>query len=138
MLEMKITLSADSELLAALNKLGSIIPGSAPVTPEAPPKGELAKPQTVPPVPVASPVVTESAIPTAAPTATAPATVIPTAAPQYSFDQISIAGAALVDAGKKNELIALLAKYHVRALIELKPEQYPLIATDLRGLGARI
>ena len=35
-------------------------------------------------------------------------------------------------------LLALLAKYGVQAVTQLKPEQYGAFATELRGLGAQI
>jgi ABC-type hemin transport system substrate-binding protein len=48
------------------------------------------------------------------------------------------AGAALMDAGKANELIALLQAFGVQAVTLLKPEQLGAFATELRKLGAQI
>ncbi len=45
-----------------------------------------------------------------------------TTAPAYTLDQISKAGASLVDAGKMEQLLALLAKYGVQAVTQLQPE----------------
>lgn len=79
--------------------------------------------------------------PTAGPTSAAPgnAPVVPVATVQaYTLDQISRAGASLVDAGKMEQLLALLGRYGVQAVTQLQPEQYGAFATDLRGLGAQI
>lgn len=58
--------------------------------------------------------------------------------PTYTLDQISRAGASLVDAGKMQQLLELLGRYGVQAVTQLKPEQYGAFATELRGLGAQI
>ena len=92
--------------------------------------------------------------PTTAPTAVVapvpPATVVtavnnnpispavPTNAPAYTLEALANAGTALVDAGKMNELMALLAKYGVEALTSLNPAQYGAVAQELRALGAQI
>lgn len=81
--------------------------------------------------------------PTAGPTSAAPgntpAPAVPVAeAPTYTLDQISRAGASLVDAGKMQQLLELLGRYGVQAVTQLKPEQYGAFATELRGLGAQI
>lgn len=69
--------------------------------------------------------------------ASAPAP-IPTQAPVYTAQQLSIAGAELMDAGKTQELQALLAQFGVPALTSLNPQFYPAFADGLRALGARI
>lgn len=68
-----------------------------------------------------------------------PAFAVPVAeVPAYTLDQISRAGASLVDAGKMEPLQALLGRYGVQAITQLRPETYGAFATDLRGLGAQI
>lgn len=112
----------------------AVPPVAAPAAPAAP-----AVPVT-PSVPVAAPAppVVAPAVP-AAPPAPAPAPVMPVAgAPTYTLDQISKAGAALVDAGKMDPLLALLTKYGVQAITQLQPAQYGIFATELRALGAQI
>lgn len=75
---------------------------------------------------------------TAIPTQT-PAPVVPvTAASTYTLDQIATAGAALVNAGKMEQLLALLGKYGIQAITQLKAEQFGPFVTELRGLGAQI
>jgi len=58
--------------------------------------------------------------------------------PQYTVDQIMAAGATLMDAGRVNDLMALLQSFGVRAVTDLKSEQMGAFATALRGLGAKI
>ena len=78
---------------------------------------------------------TAEAIPAAAP----PETAVPTAAaPTYTLDMLARAGTSLIDTGKMNELMGVLAKFNVSALTELPKEQYGLMANSLRALGAVI
>lgn len=102
------------------------------------------------PIPVVAPVPVSPAMPNIAPTlpvntapsvsnASGPAiTPVPTTAPAYSRDQLALAAAPLIDAGKQTDLINLLANFGVRAMTELKEEQLGAFATALRGLGAKI
>lgn len=111
----------------------------APVNPPPGPAPTMAAPVAAPspsPTPVTN-------APTAGPTSAAPgntpAPAVPVAgAPTYILDQISRAGASLVDAGKMQQLLELLGRYGVQAVTQLKPEQYGAFATELRGLGAQI
>lgn len=59
-------------------------------------------------------------------------------APAYTLEQLSRAGAALATSGKMPELMALMQKHGVQALTQLKPDQYPAMADDLRSMGAQI
>ena len=74
----------------------------------------------------------------AAPGNTPAPTVPVTGAPTYTLDQISRAGAYLVDAGRMQQLLELLGRYGVQAVTQLQPEQYGAFATELRALGAQI
>ena len=115
----------------------------APVNPTPGPAPTMAAPVVAPVVaPSPSPTPVTNA-PTAGPTSAAPgntpAPAVPvTGAPAYTLDQISWAGASLVDAGKMQQLLELLGRYGVQAVTQLKPEQYGAFATELRGLGAQI
>lgn len=157
MMEMKIKIDVP-ELVAAVEKLAAAIDktalnitvpnegtlnfnmsaGNAPVAP--------APVQTAPtPAPVAAPAPAPAPAPTPAappvtpmPTAAAPAPAVPVTAPTYTLDQIAKAGANLVDAGKMEQLLALLTKYGVQAVTQLTPDQYGAFATELRALGAQI
>lgn len=135
------------------------LPVSAyPATPAAAPVAPVAAPESPAPVnptpgpapttaaPVAAPSPSPTPVtnaPTAGPTSAAPgntpAPAVPvTGAPAYTLDQISRAGASLVDAGKMQQLLELLGRYGVQAVTQLKPEQYGAFATELRALGAQI
>ena len=86
-----------------------------------------------PTVPVATPA------PAVTPAAdTAPAPAVPTSAPQYTLDMIATAGTALIDAGKMDQLMALLGKFGASSLTEIAPQNYGAVATELRALGAAI
>lgn len=136
MLEMKIKIEADAAVLKAIDKLTTALEKNAV---------NISVPQDTPaPVaPVAAPV-THAPVP---PVTVPPATVVPTnpaptvpvtTAPTYTLDQIAKAGASLVDAGKMEQLLALLAKYGVQAVTQLQPDQYGVFATELRTLGAQL
>ena len=48
------------------------------------------------------------------------------------------AGAALIDAGKMNDLIGILNAFGVQAVTQLREEQLGAFATELRKLGAKL
>ena len=130
MLEMKIKIEADAAVLKAIDKLTTALEKNAV---------NISVPQDTP-APVATPTPAPApAAPaqTVAPTNPAP-TVPVTTAPTYTLDQIAKAGASLVDAGKMEQLLALLAKYGVQAVTQLQPDQYGVFATELRTLGAQL
>ena len=166
MMEMKITVEAP-DLAASILKLAEAIasgPDPALLIPDEPlpvsayPATPVAAPVSPAPVnptpgpapttaaPVAAPSPSPTPVtnaPTAGPTSAAPgntpAHAVPvTGAPAYTLDQISRAGASLVDAGKMQQLLELLGRYGVQAVTQLKPEQYGAFATELRALGAQI
>ena len=163
MMEMKITVEAP-DLAASILKLAEAIasgpdpallvpdeplpvsgypttpaPAPAPVpAPAAPVSPAPVNPTQTPAptmaAPVAAPVAPAQTVP---PTNPAPAVPV-TTAPTYTLDQIAKAGASLVDAGKMEQLLALLAKYGVQAVTQLQPDQYGVFATELRTLGAQL
>ena len=156
MMEMKIKIEVP-DLAAAICKLAAAItppdintltpdeprgiPAAAPVAPvAAPAPAAPVNPTPAPVAPVAAPVAPTAPVPTeqpGAPVAQAPAAV-PVTAPTYTLDQIARAGASLVDAGKMEQLLALLARYGVAAVTQLQPDQFGVFATELRALGAQI
>lgn len=71
------------------------------------------------------------------PVALAP-TPVPTTQVSYDINQLAVAATGLMDAGKQQDLMNLLAKFGVQALTQLPKEQYGAFATELRGLGANI
>ena len=147
MLEIKVTIEAPA-LTNAINNLAAAIGGNGKSAPA--PTSTVPTSPTQPPVPVAQP--TTPPIPTATPPQAPAPTSVPTAAqpsfpapsvplaqpPQYTVEQIMAAGATLMDAGKVNDLIALLHSFGVQAVMDLKPEQLGAFATEMRKLGAKI
>ncbi len=138
MIEVKVTIAATPELTGVLNNLVAAINGKAqPVQLDV----QVSTPVTNTPTPAAQ----VQATPTQNQTPTAPvAPVMPVAsvplanAPQFSVEQIMAAGAALMDAGKVEDLMNLLHSFGVQAVMELKPEQLGAFATEMRKLGAAI
>ena len=151
MFEVKINLSIEApELVNVLNNIITTI-RSGDLTPPAMPQPN-ANP-TMPSAPAAtqqSPVAFPAAqgaasaatpVPDASAQTTAPdnpTPFVPTAPPTYTLDQLARAGGALVQAGKMDLCIALLAKYGVQTVNQLKPELFGAFATDLRALGAQL
>lgn len=150
MLEMKIKIEADAAVLKAIDKLTTALEKNAvnisvsQDTPAPVPPVTMPPATVVPTQPTPAPVATPTPAPapvapaqTVAPTNPAPAVPV-TTAPTYTLDQIAKAGASLVDAGKMEQLLALLAKYGVQAVTQLQPDQYGVFATELRTLGAQL
>lgn len=135
MLEMNITITA-AGLEAAINNLATAIVGNAAAN-----KAEttaMTTDQTTPTAPSIPVVPTMPAPPAVQPSVPVNPTPIPTSAPQYTFDMISTAGSALIDAGKMDQLVMLLGKFGVQSLTDLNPESYGAVANELRALGAKI
>lgn len=147
MMEMKITVEAP-DLAASILKLAEAIasgPDPSILTPDEPlpvasyPTAPAPAPAPAAPVAAPSPAPAPTAGQTSAAPGNTPAPTVPVAgAPTYTLDQISRAGASLVDAGKMQQLLELLGRYGVQAVTQLKPEQYGAFATELRALGAQI
>lgn len=143
MMEMKIKIDVP-ELVAAVEKLAAAIDKTA-LNITVPNEGTLNFNMPAGNAPVAAPASAPAPAPTPAappvtpmPTVAAPAPAVPVTAPTYTLDQIAKAGANLVDAGKMEQLLALLTKYGVQAVTQLTPDQYGAFATELRALGAQI
>lgn len=103
----------------------------APVAPVHPPVQTASGPAPVAPAAV-------SVTPTAT-TASAPAQQqAPAAAKRITLDDLSLAGAKLVDAGKMDALINALQNFGVAAITLLHEDQYASFADCLRSMGANI
>lgn len=63
---------------------------------------------------------------------------VPTSTRTYTPDDLARAAMALMDSGRQNELIGLLAQFGVSSIPELKGDQLGAFATALRGMGAQI
>jgi hypothetical protein len=148
-------------IVAAIDKLISTITPKAPMSAPLPqtPAEQAIRQQYQPVAPVnptpaapitgavntapgAAPAPT-SVAPTVYPSNPAPATApsanqVPTTAPTYQMDDLARAAAQLMDAGKQQELLGLLAKFNVQALTQLPQKQYGAFATELRQMGAKL
>ncbi len=140
MFEIKLTVEA-TELVNALNNLANSMGGAnahisqtqTPVQSAVPPAAcanivPLQAYTSPPSIPVANPQ-----------QASFPSPGVPLSQPpKYTTEQIMAAGAALVDAGKAQELMNLLSSFGVQAVTALKQEQLGAFATALREMGAKI
>lgn len=59
-------------------------------------------------------------------------------AKSYTLDDISRAGAVLIDQGKMPQLLELLKKYGVQAVTQLNPATYPAFVEEMKALGAQL
>ena len=148
MIPTTVTLTLDEQSLEAINRLISALekvnPTSvAPVQPIA--QVTSAAASTHPIVSTAAPVPTAQA-PVQQPVVQSPVTeaqqpaAIPTShvAQSYTVEQLQMAMAPLVDAGKMEEIRGLLNSFGVPSIMDLQPDQYGALATALRGMGAQI
>lgn len=87
-------------------------------------------------VPPAAPEVSTPTPAAPAPAPAAPAAPAPT--PVITRDDLAVAGSGLIDKGRMADVMALLGKYGVQAITQLKNSDYPAFAADLRALGATI
>ncbi len=125
-------------------------PGPAPVPmPAVPTPGPAPVPMPTAPATTAiqtPPVASTPVLPPAAPATTATTAVqAPSAAPApvpttpaITLEAISVAGSSLIDAGKMDDVMALIARYGVQTITQLKESDYPAFAAELRALGAKI
>lgn len=102
---------------------------SQPVADPAPALSTAAIPAA--PAPASVPAAPPSAVPVAQ-------QAVPTSTTAYTADDLAKAAISLMDAGRQNELIALLQQFGVAAVPNLLPAQYGAFATALRGMGAQI
>lgn len=69
---------------------------------------------------------------------TGPATAASSPSKAYSLDDLSRAGAALIDQGKMPQLLELLKKYGVQAVTQLDPGTYLAFVEEMKALGAKL
>lgn len=109
------------------------VPVQQPVQPQPTPQVPVQQPQPAPQVPVQQPQPVPPTQPQ--PTSQAPVT---TSTPQYTLEDLARAAVPLQDAGRGQDLMALLQKYNVMSMTQLDPSVFGAFATDLRALGAQI
>ena len=106
-------------------------PVTAPATPVTP----------VTPAPATAPILSQSALPGQMAIASpSNASVAPTAAPTFTLDDITRAGADFIvrHPEKQAELNALFPQFGITTLAELRPDQMGPFATAMRALGVSI
>lgn len=128
---------------AAEAPVQTTVPTAAPVaqTPAAVP---VQTPPTVPTAPVQTPPVASAPVQQEVPSMGTP----PTAVKKYTADELSIASRPIVEAGRQQELLALLHSFtftdpngvtrNVQNIREMPEELYPAFANGIRQLGGRI
>lgn len=133
MIEVKISITAP-ELSEAITKLAeaisshSLSPVAVSTEATAPLENKTASVDTKL-SPTSEP---KPAEPTRPPETPKPGTV------KYTIEQLGRAAADLASSGKMNDLIALVTKFGVRTINEVKAEDYPALASGLIDLGAKI
>lgn len=106
---------------------------AAPVLPVAAAPIAPTPPNALTSAPTGLPVTTYTA-PTATPVNPAPVA----AAPAFAMEDLARAASQLMDAGKQQDLLGLLAQFGVQALTQLPKERYGEFATALRQMGAKL
>lgn len=116
------------------------VPAPTPVT--APAEQPTPVQQPVAPAPVTAPVVApvEQPTPVQPTVASAPAPAPSAEQPVETFtmNDLSVAGAKLVEQGKMDAVVTLLQRFGVAAITQLKEAQYADFAKSLRAMGASI
>lgn len=62
----------------------------------------------------------------------------PSEGKSYTLDDLSKAGAALIDQGKMPQLLELLKKYGVQAITQLDASVYTAFVEEMKALGAQL
>lgn len=144
--EPKKTTKRGSKAKQAVELVPNAMEEPAPQQPVVLPMPQaMAQPQVMPQQPVAQPqplvqpqpmMQPPQPMPTQQPVMQPPVT----GAPGYTAEQISRAGAELVqtDPTKMQALLAMLQQFGVATIQMLKPEQFGAFANGLRSLGARL
>lgn len=105
----------------------------APVTQTVPTVEPMQNSYTVPTVPT---VPTAPAMSVQPPTAQPiPTQTAPTSVPNYTIEQLQTAIAPLLDAGKVQQIQALVQSFGVNTLMDIPQERYGEFANGLRNLG---
>lgn len=130
-----------SALVADSNSAEMVIPAGTPMdVMEAVPVA----PQPITPAPAPAPIpVAPVPQPNPAPAMNPPQPAAPIPAPvqeapKIDMNAISRAGAGLIDQGKMQDVLAVLGKYGVQVITQLREDQFEAFAADLRALGAVI
>lgn len=130
-MNVQVTIGVTPELAKLLDGLTRVVSvmesaAEAPIQQEAPVQQQAPSQQEAP-IQQQAPIA-EQSLPTA----------VPTAATSYTMEQLAVAATQLMDAGKRDELLALLGTFGIQALTALPKDQYGTFATKLREKGVKI
>ena len=143
--EQAISIAEMLKAPVAATPVQATVPTAAPVaqTPAAVPV-QTPPAVTVPTAPVQTPPVAPAPVQQPVPSMGTP----PTAVKKYTADELSIASRPIVEAGRQQELLALLHSFtftdpsgvtrNVQNIREMPEELYPAFANGIRQLGGRI
>lgn len=148
--EQAISIAEMLKAPAAAAPVQTTVPTAAPAvqTPAAVPV-QTQPAVTVPTAPVQTPPVAPAPVQQPAARQEAPSIgTPPTAVKKYTADELSIASRPIVEAGRQQELLALLHSFtftdpngvtrNVQNIREMPEELYPAFANGIRQLGGRI
>lgn len=136
MFEIKVIVDAP-EIATALNNLAQAINNLTTKEPHTAAENTAADPTVAEALTEVAQIPTEVTVTKATPAVTNTQTVAQPVK-QVTLDDLSRAGAELIDQGKMPQLIELLKKNGVQAITQLKPDQYAAVATELNALGAKL
>lgn len=130
MFEIKITVDAP-ELSTAINNLAQALSANAQIS-IVQPETITASDSTLVEAPDITNALTEAA------KATQQNETLAQNIKTITLDDLSRAGAELIDQGKMPQLLELLNKNGVQAITQLKAEQYAAVVNELKALGAKL
>ena len=90
------------------------------------------------PAAATTPAQSSPAAPVTEQTRTIGSTLPTSEAKSYTLDDLSRAGAVLIDQGKMPQLLDLLKKYGVQAVTQLNKSVYPAFVEEMKALGAQL
>lgn len=142
-LQIKITVQGLEGLVAAINRLA----GQNTAVPQQTGGAGAPAPAQAVQMPVQMPIQAPAMAPPTAPVpVTAPAApsqpvqAVPSGAPVqgFSLEQLQVAAAGLMSAGKGQQVMGILQQFGIQAMTELPKERYGEFAMALRGAGAQV
>lgn len=147
-LQIKITVQGLEGLVAAINRLA----GQNAAVPQQ--TGGAGAPAQAVQMPIQMPI-QAAQMPAQAPTMAPPTAPVPVTAPAapsqpvqavpsgapvqgFSLEQLQVAAAGLMSAGKGQQVMGILQQFGIQAMTELPKERYGEFAMALRGAGAQV
>lgn len=141
-MEIRLVIDMPQTVIDVLNRLADALSCEIKLIPQETLKQAVSQPS----VPVQqAPQVPQQIMPQQVPIAPqiqqaspAPQTPVPTTDVSYTYDQLAVAAAQLMDAGRRDELITIITQFGVKSLTELPKDKYGLFANALRSAGVNI